>query len=80
MESYVKQEENICKYENLMELANGYEIQVIKNDVESDEKEGGETGEPERNKIRRNFRKFGLKKMERNIKEGKHTGIIKNLM
>ena len=57
MERYVKQEENVGKYEYLMELANGYEI-PIKKDVESDGNEGGVTGEPQGNKIRRKFRKI----------------------
>ena len=41
---------------NLMELANGYEIPMIKKDEKSDGKESGETGEPQENKIRRRFR------------------------
>ena len=54
---------------------------MIKKDVESDGKEGGKTGQPQENKMRRKFQKeFGLEKMERNMKEGKHTGKIKNLM
>ena len=78
----MKQEENVGKYKYFMEIANGYKI-PIKKDEELDGKVGGETGEPQRNKIRQRFQKeFGLKKMERNMnmKEGKHTGKIKNLM
>ena len=62
-----------------MEPVNGNEIQITKKDVESNGQEVGETGEPQGNKTRRKYRKFGLKKMERNMKEGKHTGKIKNL-
>ena len=32
------------------------------------------------NKIRQKYRKFGLKKMEKNMKEGNYTGKIQNLM
>ena len=39
-ERYVKNEENVGKYEYLMEIANGYEIPK---DEESDGKVGGET-------------------------------------
>ena len=45
----------------------------------ADEKECGVTGEPQGNTVRQKFRKFGLKKMERNMKEGKYTGKIKKL-
>ena len=65
----VKETENV-KQDFLMELANGYEI-PRKKDVQSDGKESGVTGEPQGNKIRQKFRKFGLKKMEKNyMKEG----------
>ena len=47
-----------------------------KKDVKPYGKEGGVTGELQGNKTRRKFRKFGLKKMERNMKEGKYTGKI----
>ena len=62
-----------------MELANIYEI-PRKKDVQSDEKGSGVTEEPQGNKIRQKFRKFGLKKTEKNyMKEGNCTGKIKNL-
>ena len=50
---------------------------MMKTDIELYAKEGGETREPQGNKIRQTFRKLGLRQMERNIKEGKHTGKIK---
>ena len=81
-DKYVK--ENTGKYECLMELAKKYvcKIPLIKKDVESDGKEGAETEDLQGNKIRRvRFQKeFKLNKMERKMKEGKHTGKIKNLM
>ena len=53
---------------------------MMKNGVESNVEKSGETEEPQRQTIRRKYRKYGLKKNEKNIKEGKYTGIIKNLM
>ena len=50
---------------------------MMKN-VESYGKESGETGEPQ-HPIRPKYRKFGLRNMEKSIKEGKYTGKIKNL-
>merc|ERR1712086_1129032 len=52
-----------------MELAKGYES-PMKKDVESDGTGRGVTGESQENTgpVRRKFRKFGLKKMERNMK------------
>ena len=74
----MKQAENAGKRTNFVEGV----MQWVRNpnkDLESDEKEGGETGEPQGNGIRRKYRKYRLKKMERNMKEGKYTGKIKNL-
>ena len=107
-----------------MELANGYELQMIKKDVELYGKEGGETGAPQRQKcekletkatgdanssnaittlqlllkqvevwngkrmesqkqprntIRRQYRKYGLIKMEKDMKDG-YIGKIGDLM
>ena len=56
MERYVKQEENVGKYEYLRKLANGYEIPM--KDIESDGKEGGVTGEPQGDTVRRKFIKI----------------------
>ena len=52
MERYVKQED-FSKYEYLMELGNGYESPT-KKDIESNRKEGDETGKPQGNEIRQN--------------------------
>merc|ERR1712238_305170 len=62
------------------ELAKGYES-PMKNDVESDGTGRDVTGESQGSTgpVRRKFRKFGLKKMERNMKEGNYTGKIKHL-
>ena len=48
-------------------------------DVVSDGKECDVAGEPQGYTVRRKFRKFGLKKMKRNMKDGNCTGKIMNL-
>ena len=50
--NYMKEGNYIGKNGNSTELANGYEIPMIKKDVESDGKQGGETGEPQGNRRR----------------------------
>ena len=48
MGKYVKQEEIDGKNGNLMEPGNDDEIKMMKKSAESDEEEGGVTGEPQR--------------------------------
>ena len=55
-------------------VAKRYDIPM--KDVVSDRKECDIAGEPQGNTVRRKFRKIGLKKMERNMKEGNYTGKI----
>ena len=74
----MKQEEYEEKIANLREPGNGNEIEVMKLDVESYGEESVETGGPQQ-PVRQKFGKFGLKKIERDMKEGKNTGKIKNL-
>merc|ERR1712238_119550 len=64
-----------------MELAKGYES-PMKKDVESDETRRDVTGESQGSTgpVRRKFRKFGLKKMERNMKEGKKVTLMTNML
>ena len=85
-ERYVKEEQreefhrilsNVGAQNSWMSLAMGYGIPM--KDVVSDGKECDVAGEPQGNTVRRKFRKFGLKKMERNMKEGNYTGTIMNL-
>ena len=63
-----------------IELAKGYRSSM-KKDVESDGKEYDVTEIPQGNTVpvRQKFRKFRLKKMERNMKEGNYNGKIKHL-
>ena len=63
-----------------MELTKGYES-PMKKDVESDGTGRDLTGESQGSTglVRRKFRKFGLKKMKRNMKEGNYTGKIKHV-
>merc|ERR1712238_133266 len=64
-----------------MELAKGYES-PRKKDVESDGTRRDVTGESQGSTgpVRRKFRKFGLKKMERNMKEGKKVTLMTNML
>ena len=57
-------------------LAKGY---IPMKDVVPDGKECDIAGEPQGNTVRQKFRKFGLTKMERNMKDGNYTGKIINL-
>jgi len=52
-------------------------------DVGSDGEEGGDTGAPQWQKcgkLERKYKKYGLKKMERYVKEKENAGKIKNRM
>ena len=51
---------------------------MMKKNVESDGVEGVESGKQPGNRIRRKYRKFGLRDMEKNMKEGKYTDKIEN--
>ena len=76
---YVKKEEN----GNLIEPGDEKEIVIIKKGIGSDGEEDGKTGEPQWQKCgisERKYRKYGLKKMGKYVKDEENAGKIKNRM
>ena len=60
-----------------MESGKENEIKIMKKGVELDGEEGGETGEPQWQTIKQKYSKYGLRKKEKNMKEGKYTRKIR---
>ena len=78
---YVKQAENAGKRTNFVDGFSQWIQNPNKKDLESDEKEGGETGKPQGNGIQQKYRKYRLRKMENNyMKEENYIGKNGNLM
>ena len=76
----MKQAENAGKRTNFVDGFSQWIQNPNKKDLESDEKEGGETGKPQGNGIQQKYRKYRLRKMEKNyMKEENYTSKNGNL-
>ena len=63
--NYIKEGKYSSRNGNLMEPGNGNVIKMIEKDIELNRQNGGKTGEPQGNKMRRKYRKYGLRNKEK---------------